>query len=153
MQTVLFRLVPGARSVTGWLEARLAPVADLLIRVALFQVFFFPGLAKLADWSGTLRLFHDVYQVPLLPPGLAAVTAASDELVCSVLLLVGLGARFAALPLLAQSLVIQFALGSAYQSLEHTLWMALLVAVIARGPGTFSLDHVIRGRLMGRDPV
>ena len=45
-----------------------APLADLLIRLALFLVFFQAGIAKLGDWPGTLALFHTDYQLPLLPP-------------------------------------------------------------------------------------
>lgn len=152
MYASLVRLVPVAESVVRLLDTWGAPLADLLIRIALFRVFFFAGLIKLADWDGTLQLFHTEYNVPLLPYGAAAVMAATDELVAAALLLVGLGARLAAIPLLAQALVIQFSLGAtnpAYDQYEHYLWIVLLLMVIARGPGTLSLDHLVRRRLFG----
>jgi len=153
MYALLVRLVPVADCIVRGLDAWAAPVADLLIRVALFGVFFGAGLAKVADWNGTLTLFAHDYAVPVLPAATAATMAAFDELVAATLLLVGLGARLAALPLLAQALVIQFSLGPAYNTLEHWLWIVLLLTVIARGPGLLSLDHMVRRRLLPDSPL
>ena len=151
MYALLTRLIPTARRIIEALDAWLAPVADLVVRLALFRVFFYAGLVKINDWSGTLQLFQFEYAVPLMPYALAAVMATTDELVCSSLLLVGLGARLAAIPLLIQAMVIQFSLGAAnaaYNSLEHYLWMALLLTIIARGPGRLSLDHFLSRRFI-----
>ncbi len=151
MYDLLVRLVPVARRVLNILDTWLAPLADLAIRVALFRVFFYAGLIKVSDWDGTLHLFQFEYAVPLLPYAFAAMMATTDELVCSTLLLVGFGSRVAALPLLIQAMVIQFSLGAAnpaYNSLEHYLWMAMLLVVIARGPGRLSLDHLVRRRVL-----
>ena len=125
-----------------WLQ-RLTPLTDLLVRLAIFRIFFWAGLAKVNDWSSTLMLFEHEYQVPLLPPTLAAVLATSAELGAASLVLVGLLTRLAALPLLAMSLVIQFVLGAAdpaYNQLQHYLWMVLLLALVIRGPGAWSVD-------------
>ena len=146
MYALLVRLLPIARWLLNILDTWVAPLADLAIRVALFRVFFYAGLVKINDWNGTLQLFQFEYAVPLLPYALAAVMATTDELVCSTLVLVGLGSR----------LVIQFSLGSAnsaYNSLEHFLWMAMLLVVIARGPGLLSLDHQLRRRLLGNEAL
>jgi putative oxidoreductase len=156
MYALLVRLLPIARWLLNILDTWVAPLADLAIRVALFRVFFYAGLVKINDWNGTLQLFQFEYAVPLLPYALAAVMATTDELVCSTLVLVGLGSRLAALPLLVQAIVIQFSLGSAnsaYNSLEHFLWMAMLLVVIARGPGLLSLDHQLRRRLLGNEAL
>ena len=153
MVSWLARMAPVVESLVRLLEARLAPLADLLVRLALFLVFFLPGMAKLHDWPGTLALFQHEYQVPVLPYALAAMIAATDELVASVLVLIGLGARLAALPLLAQALVIQYGIGPAYHTAEHQLWIVLLLLLIARGPGRYSFDHALRRRLMGPDAV
>jgi putative oxidoreductase len=127
-----------------------APVVDLLIRVALFRVFFWSGLVKIHDWSGTVQLFQYEYRVPVLPPDLAAILAAACELGASSLLLVGLMSRVAAVPLLLMSMVIQFVLGAvdpAYNDLEHYLWMVLLLSIIVRGPGSLSIDGWLRQRM------
>ncbi|MEI6557602.1 MAG: DoxX family protein [Rhodospirillaceae bacterium] len=149
----LARTAPLVLSLIRLLDRGLAPLADLMIRLALFVIFFQAGLAKLADWPGTLALFQSTYPLPLLTPAVAAVIATGDELVASVLVLVGLGTRLAALPLLAQALVIQYALGPAYHTAEHQFWILALLMLIARGPGRISLDHAIRHRLMTPEPV
>lgn len=128
---------------------RLAPLTDLLLRLAVFRVFFWSGLTKLHDWSSTLLLFESEYHVPLLPPALAATLATGAELGASLLVLAGLATRLAALPLLGITLVIQFVLGAAdpaYNQLQHYLWMALLLTLIARGPGAWSLDAWLERR-------
>ena len=153
MVSWLERTVPLCGALIGLLESRLAPLTDLLIRLALFLVFFVAGVAKLEDWPATLAQFQSEYPLPLLPYALAATLAASDELVASLLVLIGLGTRLAALPLLAQALVIQYGLGPAYHTAEHQFWILLLLLLIARGPGRFSLDHAIRHRLIGPETV
>ena len=133
-----------------------APVVDLLIRLALFRVFFWSGLVKIHDWPGTVQLFQYEYMVPLLPANFAAVLAAACELGASGLVLIGLFSRLAAVPLLGMSMVIQFVLGAvnpAYNDLEHYLWMVLLLSVIVRGPGLFSLDTLLRTRLVSINQV
>jgi putative oxidoreductase len=121
-------------------------LADLVIRLAVFRIFFWSGLVKIHDWTGTLQLFEYEYMVPLLPIGLAAIAATAFELGASSFVLIGLGTRFAAIPLLGMTCVIQFALGGrdpAYNQLEHYLWMALLLSLILRGGGRYSLDAAI----------
>ena len=133
----------------GRLLERLAPLTDLLLRLAVFRIFFWSGLAKLDDWSSTLLLFENEYNVPLLPHTLAATLATSAELGASLLVLAGLLTRLAAVPLLGIALVIQFVLGAAdpaYNQLQHYLWMVLLLTLIARGPGAWSLDAWLERR-------
>ncbi|MFD2261551.1 DoxX family protein [Lacibacterium aquatile] len=126
------------------------PLVDLWIRFAVGLIFWRSGLQKISDWPATLQLFHYEYQVPLLPPGLAAVMAAATELGAPVLLFIGLASRLAALPLLCMTLVIQFVLGAAnpaFNNSDHFFWMILLAVIITRGPGRLSLDHLIATRL------
>ncbi|HRD65787.1 MAG TPA: DoxX family protein [Candidatus Competibacter sp.] len=133
----------------GRLLERLAPLTDLLLRLAVFRIFFWSGLAKIDDWSSTLLLFENEYNIPLLPPALAAMLATGTELVASLLVLVGLLARLAVLPLLALTMVIQFVLGAvdpAYNQLQHYLWMMLLLMLAVRGPGVLSLDAWLERR-------
>ena len=66
--------------------SHLQSLALLAARLYVAQVFFLSGLTKLRDWSSTLALFHDIYQVPLLPPALAAYLGTGGELVLPVLL-------------------------------------------------------------------
>jgi len=90
-------------------------------------------------------LFREEYQVPLLPPDLAAYTATFVEHLFPVLLVVGFASRLSALGLLAMTLVIQlFVYPSGWP--QHILWIGLLLLIIARGPGAISLDHLAWGR-------
>src|SRR3982750_406476 len=76
------------------LLSHLQSLALLAARLYVAQIFFMSGLPQLRDWSATLALFNDVYQVPLLPPALAAYMGTAGELSLPVLLVLGLGTRF-----------------------------------------------------------
>jgi putative oxidoreductase len=86
-------------------------------------------------------LFTEAYKIPLVAPAVAARIAMIDELSCATLLLLGLVTRVATLPLLAMMLVIQVVYPSAW--LDHVLWGSILIFVLTRGPGPFSIDHLI----------
>jgi putative oxidoreductase len=75
------------------------------------------------------------------------------ELVCPILLVLGLAARLAALPMLVMALVIQFVVGAAdpaFHLTEHYYWMFLLAVIVTKGPGRLSLDHLLARRLEAR---
>lgn len=101
------------------------------------------GWPRLSD--SALALFQDEYKLPFIAPELAAPLAAFAEHLLPLLLLVGLGTRFAALGLLGMTLVIQvFVYPDAYAT--HGTWAALLLYLMSRGPGAVSLDHWIARR-------
>jgi putative oxidoreductase len=117
-------------------------LVSLLFRLAIAAVFLKAGLNKLASWELTVQLFADEYKVPVLPPDVAAALATSIEIGCSVLLIAGLATRLAALPLLGMIAVIQtFVYPSAYA--EHLTWASILLFLLARGAGRWSLDHLL----------
>ena len=121
-------------------------VIAVISRLATFSVFFRSGSQKLADWSATLALFQNEYRVPLLPAHFAAYTAATLELGCSTLILVGLLTRLSVVALLCLVLVIQvFVYPSAWP--DHIQWLAFMFILLARGPGELSLDALIARRL------
>jgi putative oxidoreductase len=92
-----------------------------------------------------VALFQDEYKLPLIPPELAAPMAAFAEHLFPLLLLIGLGTRLSAFGLLGMTLVIQvFVYPGAYAT--HGTWAALLLYLISRGPGAFSIDHLIARR-------
>ena len=122
-------------------------VLQLLFRLAIATVFLKAGLNKIASWELTVQLFADEYKVPVLPPEVAARMAATFEIGCSMLLIFGLGTRLATLPLLGMIFVIQTTVyPNAYA--EHLTWASILLFLLTRGGGTFSLD-----RLLGIEPV
>lgn len=122
------------------------PLYQLFIRLWMAELFFASGVTKIASWELTVALFEDEYKVPLLAPALAALLSTAAELVCPILLAIGLASRFAALPLIAVTLVIQF---SYLDKAEHFFWMMLLAQIALRGPGALSVDALIQ-RFAGR---
>ncbi len=155
---------------TPWLpslHAALARLPDsaiaLLGRVALAGVFWRSGQTKIEGltidlFSGQFELgwprlsdsavflFREEYRLPLIPPEWGALLAAWAEHLLPLLLLIGLGTRFAALGLLVMTAVIQFLVyPDAWPT--HGVWAAVLLWLMARGPGVVSLDHLIGRRL------
>lgn len=127
---------------TGFLKIlkSVSPFLMLILRIWIAAIFWRSGMTKIADWDSTLYLFNDEYSVPLLPPMVAAVVATCFELACPVLLILGLAARLAALPLIGMTAVIQFTYS---QDAEHVLWALLLGAIVVYGADKISLDAVI----------
>ena len=62
------RLVDGTVRWLRFSERSLGPVADLVIRLALAQVFFLSGVLKLADWDTALYLAEYEYPLAWLDP-------------------------------------------------------------------------------------
>jgi putative oxidoreductase len=118
------------------------PLIQVLFRLAIAAVFLKAGLTKIASWELTVQLFADEYKVPVLPPDLAAAMAATFEIGCSILLVLGLATRLATLPLLGMIAVIQtFVYPGAYA--EHLTWASILLFLLTRGGGPWSLDRAI----------
>ena len=117
-------------------------VQQLLFRVAVGSVFLKAGLTKIASWETTVALFRDEYQVPVLPPEIAAAMGTTFELGCSTLLIFGLATRLATLPLLGMLTVIQlFVYPNAWA--DHLTWGSILIAILTRGAGTASIDRLL----------
>jgi putative oxidoreductase len=95
--------------------------------------------------ASTLPLFRSEYHVPLLSPEVAAHMAAFAEHFFPVLILIGFATRFSALALIGMTLVIQlFVYPDAYPT--HGTWIAVLLLLVAKGPGRLSIDQLIARR-------
>ena len=145
---------PGVRrriaSVTAFLGRFPVAVVQLLFRLAIASVFLKAGLNKLASWELTVQMFADEYKVPVLPPEIAARMAATFEIGCSLLLIAGLATRLATLPMLGMILTIQlFVYPNAYS--EHLTWASMLIFLLTRGAGPWSLDRVLGLEPGGRE--
>ncbi len=126
------------------------PLVQLAARLAIANVFWNSAQSKLASWPVTLQLFRMEYQVPLLPPDLAAPLATATELGGAVLIALGLFSRLAALALLGVVAVIQLFVFPGHWG-EHLLWASLLILILAKGAGMFSLDR-LAARWFGMKP-
>ncbi|MDE3036939.1 MAG: DoxX family protein [Pseudomonadota bacterium] len=126
----------------GWFD-RLSPLIDLTARLWMANVFWKSGILKISDWNNTLYLFTNEFPVPGMPPFLAAVFGTTFELACPVLLTLGLASRFATVPLLVMTAVINFTYDD---NIQHYYWAMLLAFILLHGPGKISLDHWIKQR-------
>jgi putative oxidoreductase len=135
----------------------------LFLRIVVARPFFVSGQTKIEgptigreilsyDLTMTIPtslrdvaidLFADEYKLPFVSAEHAANLTAVLEFVLPVLLVVGLMTRLSALGLLAITLVIQiFVYPDAWWT-AHAYWAALLLVLIAQGPGAISLDHLL----------
>ncbi len=139
------------RTILSHLEAVPLSVNGLICRFAVAGVFWRSGETKVHDFfylnDSTYDLFRDEYKVPLLPPDVSAVVATISEHLFSALLVIGLASRLSAGALFAMTLVIEiFVYPESWP--DHLMWSAALIFIILRGPGTWSLDHLIRKKFL-----
>ena len=122
----------------------------LAARIGIGAIFFISGRTKVEGWltltDTTFLLFREDYALPLIPPVWAAHLATYAEHLFPVMLVLGLGTRYAALALLGMTAVIQiFVYPSAWPT--HLSWAAPLLYLTGRGAGRWSVDHwLCRGR-------
>ena len=121
----------------------LQPLAALLARLYVAQVFFLSGLTKLRDWGTIVALSTDEYKVPLLSPQIAAAMGTAGELTLPMLLVIGLGGRFSALGLFVVNAVAVISLSEVAPAAlqQHVFWGALLAGLAIYGLGPWSLDR------------
>ncbi len=126
----------------------LAPVTDLVIRLWVANVFWASGLTKIANLDTTVQLFTYEYQVPLLPPSVAAYLATFGELTFAALLAIGLAGRLSAAALSVVNVIAVISYPALHEAglIQHQLWGLLLLVPLFHGPGKLSLDHLIARR-------
>lgn len=130
-----------------------ASLAQLALRVAVAVPFWKSGLTKweapfvLSD--NAVYLFQEEFRLHILGatfaypvPVATAWAAAMAEIGLPVLLVLGLGTRFAALGLLVMTAVIQLTIPDGWANF-HLPWAAMLLAILAHGPGRLALDRLI----------
>ena len=126
----------------AWLEAVPYSVLALPLRFGVAWIFWNAAQVKLINWERTIQFFTDEYQVPILPPEIAAAMALAIEITCPILLVLGLFTRFAVIVLMAMTLVIQiFVYPEAWPT--HLQWTAMMLVLLCRGAGVVSVDHLL----------
>lgn len=128
-----------------WLT-RAIPDALLLLmaRLGIAAVFFMSGRTKVEGvlhiTDSTYELFRSEYALPLLSPSLAAHLTVYAEHALPLLVALGVFTRSAALALFGMTAVIEiFVYPDAWPT--HLSWASLLLPLIARGGGAWSLDQ------------
>lgn len=144
----------------------LQALASLALRFALALPFWKSGLTR---WEGflelrpaTLYFYEQLYKptlfgktYPIPYPDIMAWGASFAEIILPAALVIGFATRISALGLLIMTGVIY----TTYQSLgvspdqwqtETLPWGAMALALIAYGPGLFSIDRLIWSSVRGR---
>ncbi|MEJ2608625.1 MAG: DoxX family protein [Candidatus Thiodiazotropha sp.] len=142
--------MPALTSIYTQVTAKLKSIPEQLIvmmaRIGLGAFFVRSGQTKVdSDFNltdATIYLFREEYKVPLLPPEVAAYMATTAEHILGALLVIGLASRLSALGLLGMTLVIQFFVYPASWP-DHLLWTAMLLLILARGPGWLAADSLV----------
>lgn len=119
----------------------LAPIGFVLLRCWVGWQFFKSGLTKLPI-ENAIFLFENEYNVPILPPALAAYLATAAELALPVLLALGLAGRVSALGLFILNFVAVISYEFASLN-DHLPWGLILLVFVLYGPGKLSVDHLI----------
>lgn len=118
----------------------------LVARLGVAAVFIQSGRTKvdgiLHIKDSTYSLFETDYKLPFIPPHIAAHLATYSEHLFPIMLVLGLFSRVGALGLLGMTTVIEvFVYPDAWPT--HLSWAGLLLPIIARGGGAWSLDHLL----------
>jgi putative oxidoreductase len=137
----------------------LPSVVQLVLRIALAVPFWRSGMLK---WAGFLKLndtavtlFSDEFMLHLPggpyhypAPTVMAFLSGCGEIMFPILLILGLGTRFAGLGLLFMTLIVELTVPDGWPI--HITWAAMALAIMAYGPGRVSLDYLI-GRALSSE--
>jgi putative oxidoreductase len=141
-----------AEKLSRVLQTVAAPsIVQLVMRVALAVPFWRSGILK---WSGfgklndtAVTLFTDEFMLHLpggpyhFPaPSAMALLSGTGEILFPVLLVLGLGTRFAALGLLFMTVIVELTVPDGWPI--HLTWAAMALGIMAWGPGRISIDHL-----------
>jgi putative oxidoreductase len=127
-------------------------LVQLVMRVALAVPFWKSGILK---WTGFLQLsdtavtlFSDEFMLHLPggpyhypAPAVFAFLSGCGEITFPVLLVLGLGTRFAALGLLIMTCIVELTVPDGWPI--HITWAAMALGIMAWGPGRVSIDHLL----------
>ncbi len=127
--------------------------ALLALRIALAVPFWRSGLTK---WDGFLQLsdsartlFSDEFrlhlfghEIPYPVPGLFAHLSGMAEICLPVLLVLGLGTRYAAAGILAMTGIIQLTEPDGWANF-HLPWAAMALTLVVFGAGRVALDPLL----------
>ena len=127
------------------------PIVDIILKLWIANVFFKSGLTKIQSFDSTIMLFSYEYTVPVLSPTLAAYLSTGIELICPVLLVLGLMGRVNAVALF----LLNFVAAISYPDIsdagirDHIVWGMMLLVIITNATHKVTLDYHI-GRFFGR---
>src|SRR5271170_7560684 len=156
----------GAMLHIGMLADRLSGIVRLIARPFFVQLVLRFGLAVpfwrsgILKWDGFLQLndtavdlFTSEFMLhlpggpyPYPVPATMAFLSGCAEIVFPVLLVFGFATRFAATGLLFMTCIVELTVPEGWPI--HITWAAMALGIMAWGPGSLSLDYLVR-RVLG----
>jgi putative oxidoreductase len=141
---------------TATLQSVGRSAALLITRFALAVPFWRSGLTK---WDGFLHLSDSArllfaeefrlhvfgHEIPYPMPDVLAHLSGIAEICLPVLLVVGLGTRYAAAAVLLMTGIIQLTVPDGWANF-HLPWAAMALMIVVFGPGRVALDTLIGRR-------
>ena len=143
-----------AQWITGPGGEWLKDVGLLVLRVWLgLSMLLLHGWSKVEKYAGMSQGFPDPLGVG---PAMSLNLVIFAEVLCAVLLVVGLATRLAAIPLVITMAVAFFAIHGGTLVGEGNgemafIYLAGFVALLIAGPGKFSFDHLILRAFRGAE--
>jgi len=122
------------------LDKWLSPLWFLYVRYWLSAIFFRSGLVSISNWENNIYLFKHEFKFPILSPEIAAYLSTAVELVCPILLILGLGSRLAALAIFMTALLIEL---TYMHHQDHFLWLFASSLIVLKGAEKISLDYLL----------
>jgi putative oxidoreductase len=130
-------------------------VTQLVLRVAVALPFWRSGQTKWTGWfqlsDSAIYLFEEEFRIHLFGqeyayplPQLTAYASALAEVILPVMLVLGLGTRFAALGIVLMTAMIQLTVPDGWET-YHLPWAAMALAVVTFGPGKLAIDPLLHG--------
>ena len=127
----------------------------LSARLAIGWVFWRSAQTKFSGWDflgqhwqfynlsqSTFMLFEYEYDLPVIPPDVAAYLGTFAEFSLSLAIFIGLFTRLSALALLGMTAVIQILVyPDAWPT--HIFWAVALLFLLKNGGGTLSIDRLL----------
>lgn len=145
---ILINRVRGLLETFSWLP-------PLLARIAVGWIFMISGWGKLHNLDKVTAFFTDL-GLPM--PGFQALLVATTEFAGGLMLLAGLAARMASIPL---SVIMVVAIATAKRGeltgvsdlfgFSEFLYILLLIWLIVKGPGLLAIDTLIARKLKRLD--
>jgi putative oxidoreductase len=139
-------LIPIYTRISKYLDRIPSALLLLIARLGVAAVFLQSGRTKVEGFltiaPSAYELFRTEYKLPLVPPEIAAHAATYSEHFFPLLLTLGLFTRAGAAGLLGMTAVIEiFVYPDAWPT--HLSWAGLLLPLLARGGGAWSLDQLL----------